>query len=1137
MRSPRTAIAAIVLVASAVVAPLAGVAVANSLRPVIPTAPPKVQAPSQFEPMPTAPSTARSVAHLFESLPIVDPGQDTKARPFLAQYRASAATDPRAMARLVDTAIAEIRVKPADRGVTGEFVSALVFQQPSPPGDGDVSDTEFDTAAFRSLAQRAMKSIASTPTNAGAMNDLAVAIFATSLVASGGGLEPPPGGATFGSYTQLQAAATTLLKLGLASFPDDRAMTINLAFMRSLESSFARQPGSAIPDLQALVDRAPTDVTARSLLANLLLRTDPDHGLDRAITAAQPLLAEADTEAAGQLVLGDAYLLAADVAAETQGESSPFLTRSLAIKGLEAYDQAIGESGDAAAYTGRAVALDRIRAPDAAIAALREAAKRAEPSVAQQLHLAELDACAGHNDDWLADAQAAVRLAGTADATPPARLQFVAIDDPGRGYGGYSIGADRLTTIVGLPDTGGGGALVTIDPFPVPVSCLSTTVDAGVAIDRAVTEAWLAAMAGGDDKAARQVLSTWLKASPPAEDAQDVAAPVELAKVMDLLDGAKFDPDDDPIGAFFDIAARLPPEAKARACSTLLASAGSATDSHDDLVSCVAEAAYRRGDNEAAARAIEPIIRLDDVKDPAPAVVVLQSGMLNELAGHLDIARQRYEAAATNEETMIAGLSRLGDLDLREGDATGALDHYALAIAAIRSQTVGTQDFFIDTALAKPMRQYLDNNRGIALLMTAQARPDTPPDCETHAVICHQAAEAFAAAAKADPLNPVYAMNEAWIARLSGDADRATAKLGEALANGTPLAAAAHNDLGVLAARRGDLDEARSQFVQAVAAEPEYDLATWNLGVLDARQAGPAIVAGQASLADANRLNRDLRSQPMAFQTDERVYRVEVRGVELEVARAPGTGAAVGAAAFGAIATVGAVAQLVSGLGGDSQDAAGTIATEGLAAGTRRLRRAGGRLRVGLRGDRWRMRSWFAWVPAVVVLVVTTAWTAAWMAPDAFATALLIGLGAAALSLTVHACGHLVVAGRVGARLQPAGWLPGIALALVGMPFHVPAGPFLAEQIATGDPRRDWWVSFAGVLANLGAAAIAFVVYLATPMPFLRVLVATQLAVAAFALIPSHPLDGERLATRPVVLALIGLGVAAASTAIALGLV
>ena len=159
------------------------------------------------------------------------------------------------------------------------------------------------------------------------------------------------------------------------------------------------------------------------------------------------------------------------------------------------------------------------------------------------------------------------------------------------------------------------------------------------------------------------------------------------------------------------------------------------------------------------------------------------------------------------------------------------------------------------------------------------------------------------------------------------------------------------------------------------------------------------------------------------------------------------------------------------------------------------------------------------------------------MAPDAFVTALAIGLVMAALALIVHTCGHLVVARPLEAAVGPAGWGPGIVLALIGMPFHVPAGPFLAERISARDTGASWWASFAGVLANLAAAVVAIALYLAVPMPFLRVLIATQLAVAAFSLIPSDPLDGDRLATHPVILALTSLAIAAASTAIAVGLI
>ena len=101
---------------------------------------------------------------------------------------------------------------------------------------------------------------------------------------------------------------------------------------------------------------------------------------------------------------------------------------------------------------------------------------------------------------------------------------------------------------------------------------------------------------------------------------------------------------------------------------------------------CAAEAAERTGDLTAAARAIDRAVRLEDRTNPTDGLTALQAGALSELTGDLVTARSRYEAAAASTEASIGGLVRLGDLDLREGDATGALDHYALAKATVRSQ-------------------------------------------------------------------------------------------------------------------------------------------------------------------------------------------------------------------------------------------------------------------------------------------------------------------------------------------------------------------------------------------------------------------------------------------------------------------
>ena len=110
-------------------------------------------------------------------------------------------------------------------------------------------------------------------------------------------------------------------------------------------------------------------------------------------------------------------------------------------------------------------------------------------------------------------------------------------------------------------------------------------------------------------------------------------------------------------------------------------------------------------------------------------------------------------------------------------------------------------------------------------------------------------------------------------------------------------------------------------------------------------------------------------------------------------------------------------------------------------------------------------------------------------------------------------------------------------MALIGIPFQLASGPFLAERVAAADPIRSWWASAAGILANVAAAGVAYAAYLVDPLPFLRILVAVQLAVAAFALIPSDPLDGDRLARYPLVLAVMALGVATASLALAVGAV
>jgi len=473
---------------------------------------------------------------------------------------------------------------------------------------------------------------------------------------------------------------------------------------------------------------------------------------------------------------------------------------------------------------------------------------------------------------------------------------------------------------------------------------------------------------------------------------------------------------------------------------------------------------------------------------------------------------------------------------LSEGDPAAAISHYQLALTALDvAMSQGSEPEGPGAGEERRVQQYLRNNASVARLMLARPEPGGPPDCAANADMCRTAAADLALAVASDPDNWTYLMNAGWVARLSGDDSAARDFLQRALEREPAIPWVIDNDLGVLAAQEGDLAAASGSFRRAVAANPSYDLAQWNLGLLESGRGGLDFLAGQRRLADAVRSNAELRADPLAYRFDDRVYRIEVRRPDrLVVAAAPGNASALSAVAFGTVAAVGAIARLASAFSQPLEEAIAAIALAVHGSGRLRFRGVG-RARVAARriGIGW--RAWFIWIPSLIILTATTAISAARTAPDAFGAALLATLFATFLGLVVHAMGHLVVARVVSADVRPARWDPGVVMALVGIPLQLAAGPFLAERVVIADPVRSWWISASGILANVAAAGVAYAVYLVDPLPFLRVLVAVQLAVAAYSLIPSAPLDGDRLARYPAIVAVMALGVAAASLALAVG--
>ena len=1121
----------VALVACAIAVPLVVLAAANASRPNAPEPRHAVEPP--YLSSPDLPLTQLRLADRLQPLPLVDTSDGTD-RPFVDLYNESPATDAQAMVGMLDAAIRELRVPDRDASDVVDFALSFVLQEAAPAVDDEPLEylnVDFESDAWRREARAAMTALADDPANARAINDMAAGLVAISFATQDASALPNTTRPLV-SPDDLLSSAQLLLELGLSSFPNDRAMAVNLAYVQSLDTGFDRDPEPVIAALEDHIERAPDDVTAQALLAYLYVRSDPVTGLEPALDALRPTGDDPTTEAALRVARGDALMFAAD----SRRDESPFLARDLTAQAVAEYDTAIRLSGNPGALWVVRSPLSGSAGSTPRQSAQEQALELAGPSPAWQLRLAQLHGCRGNLEGWRPASGHALELAAAAPNQPLARARQLLVEAPGQGYMAYSVGSDALAMQRSAAETGGGASIATLDPFPVPDCTEPESLMGGVGA-RAATEAALAAIEADDMDGARAAIDAWSEFPPPIGDPEHefVSGPEDWSNLVEVLDGATFDEERDSFEPFLAEAWRLSPEAQMRSCRRLMEATSGRSFAEDQIALCVAEAATRAGDHAEAAAAMEPRIMLTDEDNPTQGLLAIQAGMLSELAGDFDVARTRYERGATTQDTAILGLTRLGDLELREDDPAGALDYYALALAAISSQIHGTQDFFIEEPPIRPIRQYLHNNRGIALLGTARANSKGSPDCSAHPDICSEAAAEFDIALESDPSNPIYLMNAAWVARLSGAPDRAGRLLARSLEQTNPLEASVRNDLGVLAARASDEQQAAEEFRAALALRPGHPLATWNLGVLLTSRAGPDALRGQAVLARAVQITPSFRADPLAYKLDETIYRVEVaRPDRLVLADSPGGAVAVGGAVFGTVALVGALGKFLGSLNKPTEQLATTVVKERLA-GRRRGLRTGVRMRAFARHTGLRWRSWYVWIPTLAVLIASTTWSAAWGAPDAVASAIVVTLVAIALALITHAAGHALAAAVVTARLLPARWDAGFAVALAGLPFHVVSGPFLPERIAGADPRKGWWISLAGIIASVGAAAMTAALYAIEPLPFLRIATATHLAVAGYALIPSKPLDGERLASRPIVLAVMGLGVAVASTLLVMG--
>ncbi len=1060
------------------------------------------------------------------------------ARPASRRYQALRAGDARGALEMFEYAWAPLATQmatPAARRSADRFRSSLLFKL----------NGSFDKATFQSTVPTIVVDLALVAGNAEHLSDLAVALFLLGEATGRAGnhedsqLAAPSNGARYNSAGDFESAALILLELSASAFPMHSAINVNLAFFRDLRPP--RSPEQAIDDLRRYLERRPDDLDGRLLLASLQSRRWDRDGLTDAIATLSPIVSASATENIARLALGDAYVASVD----RFGIESPERTRRLLKTALAEYDRVLVRSGFTSALVGRAVALDLLGDRTASLLAMERAASADQTSAVRRLELAKLRGCAGDQRGRLTDAEVALKLlAGRPGAMLSDRRMVpgssnnprVGVD---RGYAGISNGSDRIPwTATSNRGAGGGGYIVDISSIASAAPCL--TPESAPLADQALDAAVGASIALGQPDASARVLDKWgyLGSGRATRATELIAAQMVAGTIPGKMD--------DAARAAVRAASELYPADAADLCRRILVAAEGVGDKERlsllqdrlPLLACVVSGSARAGDTASVDWAVQRIALRDAVfwKDATNALMDAAE-YLRMNRNRLDDAAGLFRIVAQDDATRLPALAHLGDVMLDGGDASAAIAYYDLALAAVdvMADDLMPENQRRTSPAVRRIEQLLHNNRGIARLIAARPRPDDAPQCLGVPNPCRLALKDFELAVASNAENWVYLMNEGWAARLLGDNDRAESRLRGAL-DLKPDLAPALNDLAVLEARRGARGSARDRLELAVAVDPSYDLAKWNLGVLESGEP-TGLIRGQASLTSANMPGTKFRAQPFDFRTDESVYRVtaETSG-ELRIDRAT-SGPALGASAFGVVVVAGGIAKLAGAVRGPAQDSAVAAVQRRLKRPLRRLYPFG-RVRLALRRRGLGWWRWIVWIPILLVLCASTFRASSLSAADAVPGAFVLALLASGAAVWTHLAGHQLLASPE-ARLQPSrsgrSYIP-LLLAAVGLTVQVPAGPYPDEIVVGRDAGRAWAVSLAGPLANLAAAAVAYVLFTILPVPFLRQLATVQLAVAAYALMPIHPLDGSRLANRHgAVLVVIGLVIVAASAALSLG--
>ncbi|HZS13380.1 MAG TPA: hypothetical protein VFC09_02170 [Candidatus Dormibacteraeota bacterium] len=1009
-----------------------------------------------------------------------------------------------------------------------------------------------------SPADQAFEGFTGDPDNAARLANAAVALFTLGVAQMDGAAVTDQ---SVGKGDDVEDNAAQLLQLGYRAFSADapqavETLSLDLGFLTPLVGEFN---SSAVDALEAWLRTHPADATARYLLGTLLgagftraavvgqVSPTPPPPLAAAMQVLAPLEHDARTAALGYSAVGDAEMREAQRAVAER----PYAARQDARDALDAYDAAIRLNRDPGLLAGRAVALDFLGDEAGAVAAQQRAVAAAPRSAAGLVELAALQQklCDSRSpcDESAVEGTARSAMGLLESAWQPrvdtSRFprwtepclsewsgEVVAATDPGddRGYAGYSFGSlDDAVPVMRTPEGCGAGGAVFLSYTLVPTSD-DTGVDArhadGAMLDTAASIAMQAAALRGTAGDADTAYRAWRADVADARLGATAGTAVWTGRrhLMASYDEAAHlvvapapaTPDAGPqqwpeslfvADSILRHAGRF--SQAARVCQASVSALAGTTYP----LRCEGEDDFLAGDAAAAQRLLQP---LDGrLRTPADRDWLSDDLLAADIRLHRDAAARSIVAAATDDDV---SREKLGEVAMDAGDLRTAEAEFA---RVVQSQPQGRPPSLVAEAAF--------SDHGIVLLREIQPAADATPDCTTHRADCETARADFLAASAMDPRNPVFLLNLAWADRLLDFPPAVTETVLRRAVAEDPTLFPAYNDLGVLEAGQGDTDAARQDLERALAVAPQYDLATWNLGVLDMRTVG-GIPAGQALLAAATSRNPVLRGEStVELRTDERVYDVALgRGALQPFDRTYGVAAAaLGGVSLGALA-VGTLVDLGKERGLETVlDQLGERARRFTAAVERRLGRA-------LRG--MRARPWMVTAP---ILVALTATVTVWTGQGSGLPSVLIAAYAALLGLLVHETGHLVAAAALRRRVRPVQSPLLLGVAVLMLPLRLLGGPCVGHEVVAREgeaagaaPRRDLVVYWAGPAANLLVALAAGLAAVARPLPMLRVILLVQLGMVAFSFLPVEPMEGSRLGRvhrRPLAVFLLALVVVA----------